>query len=357
MPAKRPFVSFSEVKEKISIPDVLEVLGIAQQFTRKADHLSGCCPLPQHRHGPRPNPEQFKIDCKRGTWLYKCFGDCSGQPGGAGDVIEFVKAMTGLSDAHVRFWFADKFGERLAVARPRDGTRSPEKRAAREDHANVHSQAPHNATPNLPDVPPPLKPLKFFLNLDPAVPYLRERGVSEEAIQRYSMGLCSRGVLKGYVAIPVYNWPRPESELPVGYFGRWPGEDFDDTKGRPRYKWPVDFPRQQVVYGLPEALADSEPGTPLSVVSSPFSVFHCFQQGFPAVVAICDSSLSDQQGAVLANTGRPIVLMLGGDEQARQEMRQAAAKLIKSAFVRVAALPDGVGPQTLTREQLAAWLA
>lgn len=49
MPAKRPFVSFREVKEKISIPDVLDVLGIVHQFTRKADHLAGCCPLLSRR--------------------------------------------------------------------------------------------------------------------------------------------------------------------------------------------------------------------------------------------------------------------------------------------------------------------
>lgn len=357
MSTVRPYVSFAEVKEKVSIPDVLDVFGITQQFTRKGDHLVGACPLKQHKHGPRPNTEQFKIDRKNGTWLYKCFGDCNGKPGGAGDVIELTKAMTGLSDAHVRFWFAERFGDRLTSSKPKPSSGEPEIKVAREPHANENSQATANTIPNLPDVPAPLKPLKFFLNLDPNVPYLRERGLSDATIQRFSLGLCNRGVLKGYVAMPVYNWPRPDGQLPIAYFGRWPGDDFDEAQGRPRYKWPTDFPKQQIVYGLHEAIDASEPGSPLAVVESPFGVFHLVEQGFPSVVAICGSSMSDQQAAILMKTCRPIILMLDGDEPGRQGMRLAAAKLIKSTFVRVASLPDTAKPDILSPEQLCQLLA
>lgn len=45
---RRPFVSFAEVKEKSSIPGVLETLGISKNFVRNGDHLSGICSLPQH---------------------------------------------------------------------------------------------------------------------------------------------------------------------------------------------------------------------------------------------------------------------------------------------------------------------
>lgn len=357
MSAHRPYVSFAEVKEKISIPDVLDVLGISPQFTRKADHLAGTCPLPQHQHGPRPNSAQFKIDRKNGTWLYKCFGDCNGKPGGAGDVVEFVKAMTGLSDAHVRFWFADKFGNRLSAAKAKPPETESETKKAREDHGNNHSQATSKPVPNLPDVPAPLKPLKFFLNLDPDVPYLNKRGLSEPTIRRFSLGLCNRGVLNGYVAMPVYNWPRPKGQLPIAYLGRWPGADFDESQGRPRYKWPPDFPKQQIVYGLNEALADSEASAPLIVVEGPFGVFHLVEQGFLNAVAICGSSLSDQQAAILSRTGRPIILMLDGNEPGRQGMRLAAGKLIKHAFVRIAPLAEAAQPDSLSQEQLAQLLA
>src|SRR5687767_7146471 len=97
--SQRPYVSFAEVKAKVPIPDVLDTFGIRQQFTPRGETLTGVCPLPSHKHGPRPNAEQFKIDCKRGVWLWKYFGDC--QRGG--DVLELVKALTGLDNAHVRF--------------------------------------------------------------------------------------------------------------------------------------------------------------------------------------------------------------------------------------------------------------
>lgn len=109
--AERPYVSFTEVKQKVSLIDVLEAFGIANSFRPIGKTLTGVCPLPGHAHGPSPNPEQFKINFKGGLYLWHCFGDC--QKGG--DVVEFVKEMTGFDNTHVRFWFADKFPDRLKL--------------------------------------------------------------------------------------------------------------------------------------------------------------------------------------------------------------------------------------------------
>src|SRR4051812_46889174 len=103
----RPYISFAEVKERVPIPDALAVFGISEQFQRNGDSLTGVCPLPSHKHGPRPNAEQFKINRRNGVWLWHCFGDC----GRGGDVTELVKQLTGFDNAHVRFWFADHFGD------------------------------------------------------------------------------------------------------------------------------------------------------------------------------------------------------------------------------------------------------
>ncbi len=40
----RPYVSFAEVKQKVSIPDVLDVFGLTEKFSRKGDTLTGVCP-------------------------------------------------------------------------------------------------------------------------------------------------------------------------------------------------------------------------------------------------------------------------------------------------------------------------
>ena len=209
--SERPFVSFAEVKQKVSVPDVLVVFGILDRFRRRGDVLTGVCPLPGHKHGPSPNPEQWRADCRKGVWQWYCFGDC--QRGG--DVVELAKALTGYDNAHVRFWFAERFGDRLSGNRDGPKKTKPEGAGAGE---RVESDAACEPPPraegpqaasatkrNLPVASAELKPLRFRLNLDPDVPYLRDRGVLPETTARYGLGLCRKGVLKGRAAV-VEGW-------------------------------------------------------------------------------------------------------------------------------------------------------
>ncbi|MBI1902922.1 MAG: toprim domain-containing protein [Planctomycetia bacterium] len=354
--SERPFVSFAEVKQKVSVPDVLAAFGILDRFRRRGDVLTGVCPLPGHKHGPSPNADQWRADCRKGIWQWYCFGDC--QRGG--DVVELAKALTGYDNAHVRFWFAERFGDRLSGNRdgpkktkPETAGKRVESDAACERPPMAGSQqAASPSTRNLPVASAELKPLRFRLNLDPDVPYLRDRGVLPETIARFGLGLCRKGVLKDYVAIPVYRWPREAGENPVAYLGRWPGDDYDDGTGRPRYKWPDGFAKSQVVYGLAEALDGTE-GRALIVVEGPFKVFHLVQCGFPNAVATFGSSLSREQAAILAATGRPIVLLFDGDAAGRRGARKAVGRLVRRTFVRIAALAQAGEADDLDGEALA----
>lgn len=358
--AERPYVSFAEVKRKISIIDVLEVLGIADRFRLVGATHTGVCPLPGHKHGPSPNSEQFKINCKKEIWLWHCFGDC--QRGG--DVVEFVKEMTGYDNTHVRFWFAEKFGDRLQLQQEKKRGRNsaptaeatpPKDEACANPGKELSQQASSTSTTaSLSDSTPTLKSLRFRLNLDPDVPYLRQRGLTPETIRRFGLGLCKKGVLQGYVAIPLYDHPRAPDENPIGYLGRWPGEDFDrdDQAGRrPRYKFPPDFPRNRIVYGLSEALQTPNI-RPLVIVEGPFKLYHLVQSGFENTVATFGASLSDEQAAILARTGRQLILMFDGDEAGQKGMRIAAGKLITQAFVRVVRLTAGIELDFLGPDEL-----
>lgn len=357
--AERPYVSFAEIKQRIPIPDVLIALGIIDRFSRKKDTLTGVCPLPSHQHGPHPNAEQFKINQRDGLWLWHCFGDC--QRGG--DVIEFVKAMTGYDDAHVRFWFAEKFADRLTLQQHRaaahktsqtsETSETPKTTTAIAIPTKDSSQEPSAIPPAMPAVAPPLKPLRFFLSLNPDVPYLFERGLKPDTIRRFGIGLCRKGLLAGYVAIPVYDYPRTAGTNPVGYLGRWPGEPsaLDDQNEPPRYKFPESFPRNRVIYGLAEALDDCE-GRPLIVVEGPFKVYHLFQAGFPNSVATFGASISDEQVAILVSTGRPLILLSDGDDAGQAGMQSAAERLVSQAFVRVVRLQPGEHPDHLSPAEL-----
>lgn len=344
----RPYVDFHEVKTAISIPEVMQILGIANQFRRRGDTLAGVCPLPEHLHGPSPNSDQFKISqLDDGVWVWHCFGDC--QRGG--DVIEFVRAMTGLSHAHVRFWFAEHFGDRLRLTRPTASETTTED----VDHSPLQdSKTSGEVTePDKPEtaIRAPLKPLRFRLRLDPNCEYLHRRGVRAKTIQRYGLGLCSKGLLAGYVAIPVYRYPREDpDENPVAYLGRWPGDDFDADAGRPRYKWPEGFEKSRVVYGLQEALASTADSDSLILVEGPFDVYHLFRHGFFGAVASFGASLSDEQAAILIGTGRSVTVMLDGNIAGKSGSKDAVSKLAYGTTVRAIALldeqqPDGlIGP-------------
>lgn len=344
MAQKRPYVDFAEVKAKVSMPEVLQVFGIADKFEWKGQTLCGVCPLPGHTHGPSPNPEQFKINNKEGTWLWMCFGDCNA----GGDVIAFAKAMTGLDDAHIRFWWHEKFGSRLTNGKKNGKAAVKKDTACQELRPVAAQQAAPLASTTVASTPATLKPLRFFLNLDPEVDYLKQRNVSPETILRFGIGLCKKGMLAGYVAMPLFD-PH-QSDALVGYLGRWPGNDFDE-QDRPRYKLPKDFPKQQVIFGLREAMDNTE-GKPLIVVEGAFDVFALAQAGY-AAVAVLGSSLSDEQAAILAGTRRGIVLMFDGDEAGQHGMRTAAGKLIRQCFVRAVKLAEEQQPDQLSAQELA----
>jgi DNA primase len=345
----RPFISFVEVKEKVPIPDALAALGILDRFHQHGEKLSGVCPSKGHAHGPRPNPQQWKANKNgQGLWLWHCFGCKAG-----GDVVELVKQVTGYDNSHVRFFFHDHFKERLSCTR-KNGSTPVEKDTAREASARDTAQAAPNSTSNLPSELPAIKPLRFRLNLDGNVPYLRERGVRPETIERYGIGLCSRGLLKGYVAMPVFG--EVDGDSPIAYIGRWPGSDFDETKGRPRYKFPDEFPRNRVLYGYSVA-ARSPIASPIVVVEGPFSVFHLAQCGVTNVVATLGSSLSDEQAILLARLRRPVVIIFDGDDAGRRGAQAAIEKLAPLAFVRSIALVDGHQPTDLSTENVRGLMA
>ncbi len=352
-------VDFQVVKQVVTIPDVLRELDLIDQFTVRDHSASGVCPIPTHSHNPvRPNPQQFKADDKKGTWLWKCF---SPECGLGGDVIELVKQVTGLDNQHVRLWFWDRFQSRLSghvSGKPKKRTKPKKSDTKKAGECGLGQKEGHSPTPNateiVSDEPAVLKPLRWQYQLDVECPYLLEdRKLKPETIGRFEIGLCTRAktYLTGYIAIPIFVPGQADNENPVSYVGRFAGEKEEWTEDVPRYKFWSEFPRNAVVYNLRDAVRDSSDDAPLVIVEGPFKCFWLYQKlGLTNAVATFGASLSDEQATLLAETGRPLALMWDGN--ARQAARLAAAKLIRQAFVRVVQVDDGVEPDQLKRKQL-----
>jgi DNA primase len=180
-------------------------------------------------------------------------------------------------------------------------------------------------------------PLTFDLKLDPAHPYLDERGLSAEIVTEFGMGYCNRGLMAGRICIPIHN---ERGEL-VAYAGRWPGEAVPDDQER--YKLPAKFQKSRVLYNL-HRIAEGEH---VVLVEGYWSAIRLHALGLP-VAALMGWSASADQIALLRDRGtRFITLLLDGDETGQRGRERVLPDLAGEFFVRAPLLPIGQKPDTL----------
>jgi DNA primase len=91
------------------------------------------------------------------------------------------------------------------------------------------------------------------------------------------------------------------------------------------------------------------------VVEGFFDCMNVHQSGFPSVVALMGSSMSEAQRELLCQF-KQIVLFLDGDNAGRQATATIAPELMSRAFVRVVELPDGRQPDQLSSDEMKTFL-
>jgi DNA primase len=216
-----------------------------------------------------------------------------------------------------------------------------------QDPTPVSTTAPEAA----PDVAKANPPLKFALkSLDPEHAYLQGRGFSPETIAAFGVGLCTgKGIMAGRIAIPIHN----EVGEFVAYAGRWPGEP---PEGEGKYKPPAGFHKSLVVYNLHRAREYAKDAG-LIVVEGFFDAMRVWQAGYPNVLALMGSSMSDAQEELLVTAVGPegkVALMFDEDEAGWKGREEALARLSGRVYVRVIGLGDeGRQPDGLSAEDLA----
>jgi DNA primase len=335
------FVDFKEVKSRVTIVQILERYDLVRTLKSSGDRLSGPCPI--HKG---TNPTQFRVSISRNCW--NCFGNC----GRGGNVIDFVSLREGLPfrDAALLLqeWFMpDKRSERVAESAP------PFVRREQPPTPPSPSGPPTDSGSNDEDEAGENPPLSFELkSLKQDHPYLGERGLTRATVERYGIGYCPRGCLRGYIAIPI----RDREGRIVAYIGRGPGDPPED---KPKYKLPKGFKKRLELFNIERAL--KEPADqPLLVVEGVFDCLRLAQIGYPRTVALLGSSLSDRQEILIRDaagaTGQ-VCLLLDADEAGRRGALDAAHRLSRSCAVRTLDIGEfRQQPELLERSEIEALL-
>jgi len=178
-------------------------------------------------------------------------------------------------------------------------------------------------------------------------PYLKQRGLTNDTIREFGLGLCSHGTLQGWIAIPIHNI----AGQVVAYAGRWPGKP---RSGQPKYKLPKGFRKSLELFNQHRA-AKANNTEPLVVVEGFFGCLKVWQAGHHRVVALLGSMLSPAQEdriVELAGTAGHVVLLLDGDVAGRKGAADARERLSKRVSVSGAELDEGQQPESLPDEQL-----
>lgn len=188
----------------------------------------------------------------------------------------------------------------------------------------------------------PNEPLGFKLKLQHDHPYLRGRGISPELAEEFELGYCDKGLLKGRIAIPIYN---EKGDL-VAYAGRWVEGPLPE--GEEKYKLPVGFKKLDVLYNL-HCVAGSKH---LVMVEGFFSVVRLHSLGVSAV-ALMGTVLSEAHEKLLKESGvESITLMLDGNRAGREGAEKILPRLAKHFQVRVAELSEEEQPDTVDEDRL-----
>jgi DNA primase len=256
------FVSFAEVKRAVSMEAVLAHYELFTSFTKKGQNLAGPCPF-SRAHSAR----QFQVNLSKNAWY--CFGCKEG-----GNILDFVakREKIGVREAALRLdaWFSLGLAE---VSRPAE---SPAETPRPEAALNLPSENGH---------------LTFTLKtLDPNHAALALLGLRAETLTRFDAGYCTKGFLKGRLAIPIHN---VRGEL-IAYAGLAVEEG--ET---PRYLLPPNFYQALEVFNL-HRLAEAEASGTLYLVPEIAGVLRLAEAGKTAVLGLFDGSLSSRQEEAIA---------------------------------------------------------
>ena len=339
------YIDFAYVKALADFPAVLDHYKVEHSDPKNGSHeMRANCPFHDD-----VNPS-LSINTDRN--LFHCHAASCGVKG---NVLEFVAEMEGTALREAAKKLADICGIDLAPPKRRGNAKPTKEKSARKAKTKAEHQArqydednqvnqdiidKENGAAELKSAAMKRtrtgnEPLSFRLQLDPTHEYGAERALSNGTIDRFEMGYCTRGMMKGRWCVPVHN---AEGEL-VAYIGRWAGED--RPKDEPKYKLPPKFDKSLVLFNLHRVLAARQ--NEVALVEGVFDAIRLHELGIPAV-ALLGSSISDEQAALLSGMACVHVMFDGGADKARCKV---VDRLAQDCFVRSVILPENEDPASV----------
>jgi DNA primase len=322
----QPYIDFAYVKANASFEKVLAHYHLTT--TGRGAQRSLLCPFHRERKA------SCKIELERR--IFQCFG-C----GAKGNILDFVARLDDSDLRSAALKIAEVCGiDPAQPGRPRERSKdtppAPKKLQARSAPKDAAVEAPSTAEPVN-------APLTFALKLDPAHPYLSERGLSQEQVAAFGLGYCSRGVMAGRICIPIHD----ERGNLVAYAGRWPSEEIPEDEER--YKLPAKFQKSRVLFNLNRLVPEI---THIVLVEGYWSTIRLHSLGVPAA-ALMGTSISPEQIALLRARGtRCVALLMDGDEAGARARERVLSPLAEEFLVRSPVLPSGQKPDTLPEPEL-----
>ena len=123
----------------------------------------------------------------------------------------------------------------------------------------------------------------------------------------------------------------------VAYAGRAVTEELAREKGK--YRLPTGFSKAHVVFNLHRAREHADDG--LVVVEGFFDAMKVHQVGFPNVVALMGSTLSERQEELLCESTDRLVLLFDGDEAGTTCLREFYRRVRRRVYLREVHLEEG----------------
>jgi DNA primase len=261
--------SFRYLKKQVGIGRILSHYGLDHRLIRRGEQLFGPCPL----HGG-DNRTAFRVHIGRGLW--RCFTACGG-----GDTVELIRKIEHCSYAEAAGHLQRIAEASTPEAKQPTGVCSPYSRGA-------------------------FTPFTRSIPLDPRCHFLQNiKAIRPVTALRFEAGTTRYSpFLKNTVAVRLHDM----LGNPLGYCGR--RIDPDEAARFGKWRFPKDFPKAQILYNAHRAQAFRSKG--IILVECPWAVMRITQAGFPNVVALLGTNLSQAQTTWLASA-RSILVVLDGD--------------------------------------------